>query len=258
MSADSTGYLFKTDKNLAFPGVRLAQLCDMFHELRSEFGVNDIQIAEASSYSMAMVIRFALGLTAQGGRVCTFVKDCLGGWVALATLRHLTAAGAEGIVFVVGSKAAASETFNLELKPLQRLGIEVHAFDETQLQSVNAVLENSHNVVCGLFDRESPDTGLPTALADTLNESRAPIHCVEAPPGINVDTGGILKDPIFGSSTLSLGAPLQGLNPAKDYVGRHYVCDTSLTEELYRRCGPSLTPLFSEQPVVKITPIEAE
>jgi hypothetical protein len=62
---------------------------------------------------------------------------------------------------------------------------------------------------------------------------------------------------LFASSTLSLGLPLAGLSGGRDRVGRHYVCDVSFSKEIFARAGVAWTPLFAEQPVVQIFPVDS-
>ena len=90
-----------------------------------------------------------------------------------------------------------------------------------------------------------------------LNECQTPVHSVDAPLGINVDSGAPGADPLYSSSTLSLGVPFVGLADGNEYVGRHYVCDISATRALYTQdSGDDLGWLFAEQPVTQIVAVE--
>jgi hypothetical protein len=57
---------------------------------------------------------------------------------------------------------------------------------------------------------------------------------------------------------LSLGAPLKGLNPGKNYVGRHYLCDISFSHAIYQKHGGDLSGFFSDQPVIQIYPLTTD
>jgi hypothetical protein len=94
---------FKTKQGLQITGLSAPQYAEMWQSLLDHYGLHPTQLVEASSYSMAMVVRYALGLTADEGKVITLAANRPAGWVALATMRHLVTAGADGIVVLDNS-----------------------------------------------------------------------------------------------------------------------------------------------------------
>jgi NAD(P)H-hydrate repair Nnr-like enzyme with NAD(P)H-hydrate epimerase domain len=253
---------FVTRNGQTFCGLSRASLQQLRLALHTEYGLLPCQLAEAASYSMAMVVRYALGLSAKDGRVCAIVGDHLSGHIALATLRHLVCAGATAhIVFAIPQGSAGTPELNLQLAPLEKMGIIADLYTGPQdIENLSALLSGCHNVLSGLFDLQAAQDG-PEAdssyldpIIMALNEHRIPVHSLEAPLGIDVDSGLARSPALFSSSTLSLAAPLIGLASAANYVGRHYLCDLSVAAELYQAFGANLAPLFSEQPVVQILP----
>jgi len=252
---NSGGPLFHSKTGLMFPGLTTADYKELWRELLYDHGIVTTQVVEAASYSMAMVVRHALGLSASGGNVYALVADTLSGWTALATLRHLTNAGARGTVLSAWSRTPSSE-LELQLKPLNKLGIPCLPLNEIPEQNISNLLASGHNVICGLFDHENIADSSTAGIVNILNELRTPVHCLEAPLGINIDSGQALSCPLFASSTLSLGVPLAGLYYGSQYVGRHYLCDISIPPALYRRYSADLCNLFAEQPVNQIFPLK--
>lgn len=248
--------LFRTKAGLILPGFPAQSILNMRAALKKRYGLHSMQLCEAASYSMAMVVRHALGLTAEGGRICAIVADCFCGWIALATLRHLAIAGAKSHIFTV-TPGAHSEEFNRQLKPLQEMQIPFSTSMTTGKQ-INTdtidLLSASHNIICGVFDLGNPLNYSYSALNRALNDMRTPIHTIEAPLGVNPETGIKQGEPMYASSTLSVGAPLTGLVAGSDFVGRHYLCDISITRDVYLSEGFDLSPLFAEQPVSQIFP----
>ena len=224
------------------------------HRLIDELGISRVQRIEAASYSMAMVVRYALGLSATGGKVTALVGDSLAGGVALATLRHLVNAGAEGCVLCLSPIAELSPVLREQLAPLERMNVSItHCTDAAPGSSTHTTIESSHNVIVGLFEA-SETNALLGPLVTLLNELHTPAHAIEAPLGVDPGTGAAAT-PLFASSTLSLGAPLVGLSAGGEYVGRHYLCDISATADIYRQSATAnLTSLFAEQPIVQIAP----
>ncbi|MEZ4754219.1 MAG: NAD(P)H-hydrate epimerase [Bdellovibrionota bacterium] len=252
----SDEHVFTTKAGLKFPGFKAATVFEMQQALLTELHISELQTCEAASYSLAMVVRFALGLSADGGAVTAVVDNTLAGCVVLGTARHLRNAGAVCHIICLNNPAESSEIFQRFLKPLEIMKVDITQLGiSTSIEDLSAKAANSHNALLGVYG--SSNSQIPK-IADSLNELSTPIHCVSCPPGIDPDTGSVLNSPLFASSTLSLGAPFQGLNLGRDYVGRHYICDVSIPAEVYLRNGFDLSGLFSEQPVSQILPFSAE
>lgn len=252
---------FQTKQGVHFNGVSTAQLNALRNELRDEYGILPIQTIEAASYSMAMVVRFALGLSAAGGKVCAVAKDSLAGCVALATVRHLVNAGANAqVLLLVEDPTQISAELTRQVAPLKKLQVPLPDLGAvSEIDGFTEFLSSAHNVIFGTFAQETIGDEFVQGLSDLLNEERTPVHCIEAPAGVDPDSGAALATPLYASSTLSLGAPFAGLYAGRDYVGRHYLCDVSASAQLYRKhqCD-DLSGFFSDQPVVQILPIEPE
>ncbi len=245
--------IFQTKNGVIFPGFLRAQLDTMFLELEDQYGLSAPQYCEAASYSMAMVVRYALGLSAEGGKVTGLIADTRAGWIALGTLRHLQNCGAAVHIVTFQAGSQSSPNFDLQLKPLLKGGAQVHDY-QSNLGLVSGLLTSSHNIICGLYDSRVENKSNQGEIARTLNDLRTPIHCIECPVGLDVDSGDVGAEPLFASSTLSLGAPLAGLYRGHEYVGRHYLCDVSFAPQLYEQAGFDLSLLFAEQPVLQIYP----
>lgn len=251
---------FKTKAGLQFSGFSRESLQRMHEALSSEFGLTKDILAEAASYSMAMVVRAALGLSASGGKVCCVAKDTLAGYVALATIRHLVNAGVESqVLLLLDEGVAVSPELTLQVTALEKLGVTLpDPGNAAEMDAFTEFLKNSHNIIFGVYSPDAPADEFITAVSELLNEEATPVHCIEAPPGLNVEDGTAVAGALYASSTLSLGAPLRGLNQGKDFVGRHYVCDVSFSRALYTKYGADLTGLFAEQPVVQIFPTKTD
>jgi len=245
------GVHFKTKTNIAFPGVS-PESRHKLHMAIAELGISDVQVVESASYSMAMVVRYALGLSAAGGRVCALIGNSLSGRVAAATLRHLVNAGAEGIVVSVTPRELLDRDVSHEVDILQKMGVNFEFCTSAAKGSITQqIIEKSHNVICGLFEGVA-GVAFADELVSLLNDHQTPIHVIEAPLGLDLMTGAKLN-PLFASSTLSLGVPLLALSSGSDCVGRHYLCDIAATAAVYKESGSAnLTSLFSEQPVLQI------
>ncbi len=251
---------FTTERGDAVHGISPDTHEKLLSQLVEEFRILPAQISEAASYSLAMVVRFALGLSAQEGQVCALINQSLSSAVALSCLRHLVNAGCDGVVLILGSEQENASHSNAqvahELQILEHMGVG-HVYWESpdQNDGVADVLRNCHNAICGWYTPDnSEQSSLESSATDLLNELSTPIHCISAPRGINVETGKREGNPLFASSTLALGVPFKGFPKALDYLGRLYVCDVSFPRALLEAHKINLPTLFSEQPVVRLVP----
>jgi hypothetical protein len=249
--------LFKTKTGLSLGALNPEEQQRLLLRLQNDYRIQWLQMAEAGSYSLAMVIRFALGLNATGGKVWAVVTDSPAGWVSLAALRHLANAGAE-TGYIDCSEGEHSPNFELLTSQLKALTVGCEKLSSDFLVSSSKLIGSCHNVICGLFRPDRPLNALEECLVTQLNDSKTPVHAVQAPVGVDPSTGVRNKVALFASSTLSLGAPLMGLHPGHECAGRHYVCDISIPQALYREFDIDLSPLFAEQPVVQIFPAGIE
>jgi NAD(P)H-hydrate repair Nnr-like enzyme with NAD(P)H-hydrate epimerase domain len=246
--------IFYTRDGRKVPGLSQEAIGRLRAQVQEEYGITPLQMIEASSFSYAMVVRFALGLSAEGGRTIAVIGDTFPGWVTLATLRHLINGGAHGCVFLVGELGGDISHFSPEaqhqLRYLAQAGVEIKFLPQNlPPHPLHDALKNAHNVLCGLSTESTDDLSF---LVDCLNETSVPIHSTEMPLGVNRDTGAPSASPLFSSSTLSLGVPLVGLLNASDYAGRHYVCDISLPRSLTNQAVRDFPILFADQPVQQL------
>ena len=242
--------VFFTRGGAKVPAVSLSHHNRFLDRLTNEVGISTAQICECAAFSMAMVVRSALHLTAEGGRSVAFVSDCLPGWVTLATARHLINGGASVILFILSESGDVGDEFEAQLKPLMAMGVTPVVVEPGKMpEDFVAVTGQAHNVLCGLSVKDSPGCD---PYIEALNEASIPVHSVYAPVGMNLESGTGMSEPLFSSSTLSLGLPLDALYKGQDFVGRHYVCDVSLPQFLVESEGIEVPFLFAEQPVQQI------
>ena len=116
--------LFRTETDYSFPGLSTRTFSTVLEELIGSHGLTMPQICEAASYSMAMVLRVALGLSADRAVVGALVGDTLSGWATLAAVRHLANAGSHCKVIEVCPPTALSDQYTLQMAPLVHVGVE--------------------------------------------------------------------------------------------------------------------------------------
>jgi len=260
---DETTPAFRTRTGLTIPALPAEVLREVRSALQGNFGLHTAQLAEAASYSFAMVVRYALGLSAEGGQVCAVAQDGLSGSIALATLRHIVNAGGSGFAIITTPpEGELSVDLQLQLAPLEALGVPFESIAGIDPAQFGDLISQCHNVLWGGSSLVQSGSPLAPEYIVALNEARTPVHAVELPAGIDPDSGAPETAALYASSTLALGAPLTGLWHGREYAGRIYVCDQSIPLLLYRQAAPDgETPwekLFAEQPVVQVFPITGD
>ena len=255
--ADSATKAFLTNSGQTVAAVSAAQLLQMRSKAISELPISDLQIAELAAFSMAMVVRYALGLSAAGGQVAVVIADCLPGWVALATARHLANNGTAVSIIEQSQDQGHSGTYKTLLSAATCSACDFHHYDSGKaLARLISTLDSYHNLILGCVAIETSDyIALNQATLDlvlAINDHRVPVHVIELSLGINPSDGSRSEVGLYAASTLSLGAPLNALYAARDYIGRHYLCDISLPWSLYQQHQITSAPLFSEQPVIQL------
>ena len=253
-------YLFQDKYQNKFGGISFEGFNDILKLLVEKYYVNSIQIAESASFSLAMIIRSHLGLSAEGGKIGMIVKDNLAGSIALATARRLYNAGTNSTIIIPQKELGTiSKDFELQAEAVSALGLELMVVDPKENENnLNELFQSFDNVVMGTFDANAYKDDSLNFLANMLNELSTPIHSILCPHGIDQDTGQKLSTPIYSSSTLSLGVPLSGLCAGNDYLGRHYICEISIPKEILVTKANIPETLFAEQPVCQIFKIKDE
>ncbi len=252
----TTETIFVSPKGEKIKAVSTETLAHVRLEQKERYAISMLQVSEAAAFSFAMVIRHALGTFAKDGVVSAIVGSSLAGAVVAATARHLTNAGATLRVFVLDQEALEPATKE-QLTILSKLSVEVYQVRGRRgFTDVVDSFDSAHTVLWGMHGSSRDSEEVSAQFTERLNEHTVPVHTVDSPPGIDPTTGERVGTVLYASSTLSLGMVLSGLFRANTFVGRHYICDALIPATLYQAVDLSLGELFSEQPVIKITPVE--
>lgn len=247
--------IFKDKRNNLFGGITYKELVRIIYSLQEEYGVTIPQVVEDASFSLSMVIRSHLGLSAENGYITVIAKDNLAGFIALATVRRLYNAGTNSnVILLKNGNNDFSKEFEDQAQAVSALNIDLMLLDlKENEKDITNLFSDSDNVLMGTYDENAKDDKDINFISDILNELSTPVHSIISPHGISdVDGKKNCSSPIYSSSTLSLGIPLQGLSFGDDYVGRHYLSEVSIPLNLSNEKANLPSNIFSEQPVCQI------
>ena len=96
-----------------------------------------------------------------------------------------------------------------------------------------------------------PLRGRVAELAAWANTLAVPVLALDAPSGLDLDTG--LADPaaVHATATMTLALPKHGLLTAPE-TGELYLADISVPSRLYAELGMEVPVLFAHGPVVRL------
>ena len=258
---------FVTRNLLPVPYCTVEEFPEVLRFLTADMKLAHAALIEAAAYSLGMVVRSALGLSASEAQLLFLVTPSFSGAVALAAARVLLHAGADicpvsyapargGAANADGSASGSpwEAEFRRQCETLALLG---RPPLERSAGELTATLEpefpQAHAIVMGIVDPlPEPPPLLPgeQELIASLNEHPLPIHSVLIPLGLLEARMHTASRPLYSSSTLSLGVPLQVYRQEVQFLGRHYLGDISLPRSVL---GPGYeAPLFADQPVIQI------
>jgi NAD(P)H-hydrate repair Nnr-like enzyme with NAD(P)H-hydrate epimerase domain len=238
-----------------FHGISLEKSLEARSNLVEKWGLSETHLIESAAFSMAMVVRVALGLSASDGQIAAVVTDSLSGRVVLSTLRQLANAGATVVLIYLEHPDSHSPEMQAATDALRAIGVDELLWEtDEENGEYRELFRNCHNVILGTTVPGDPQHPFIPNITNLLNEIQTPVHCIEYPPGMDPDTGEKTGTPLYASSTLTFGLPYQGFEAGAELVGRIYTCDVSFPLSFYREYIGEGAPLFSEQPVIQALP----
>ncbi|WP_457755234.1 NAD(P)H-hydrate dehydratase [Thermovibrio ammonificans] len=126
---------------------------------------------------------------------------------------------------------------------LSRLPVPIHVVrEESQLLEVYSLLKEADFVVDALFGTglSKPLSGFYAELVDVVNRAAKEVVSVDIPSGISADTGQIIGPHVKADYTVTFAFPkiAHVMPPACDYVGKLFIVDISIPEDIPFFLGP--------------------
>jgi hypothetical protein len=143
--------MFQREDGALVPSVAFTELQEALSLLQEEYSLPKTSLIEAPAFSLAMVARFALGLSAENGLVCGLVRDTIPGAIVTSTLRHLVNGGASAALLVLEhSEDDSLSTLKPYLQSAAAFGIQVEFWNSgEQNPLVEDLIQQCHNVIYG-------------------------------------------------------------------------------------------------------------
>ena len=235
---------------LPVPALSTTQVQSVDHLMVDEFGIEPLQTMENAGYALATLARTLFDGDVFDRSVVVLAGRGNNGGAGLAAARHLLNWGAWVQVVCADSPAAFAGVPARQLATLQAMAAPLAwAEDGWELPPADMVIDAI--IGCGL--RGAP-YGAARSLIQLANSSAAPILSLDAPSGVESDTGYAFEPHVKAAATLALGLPRRGFlqEAAACAAGQLFLADIGVPNALYTRIGVEVACLFACNSIVEL------
>lgn len=217
------------------------------------YGIQLIQMMENAGRDLALLAKRMLHGDLADRPIVVLAGRGNNGGGALVAARHLMNWGAWVQVLLTHRPDDYAGIPAHQLAILERMGLAVAWAEEGwELPPADLVIDG----IIGYGLQGDPAGGAAT-LINLANSSMAPILSLDAPSGLDTETGTLHSPAIHAAATLTLALPKAGLLSAvgQSAVGDLYLGDISVPPHLYEALGLDVPPLF---PTSMVMPVHVE
>ena len=227
-----------------------------------EVGVPGIVLMENAGYGCARILmEFFKEEIAEGVKIVCGSGNNGGDGFVIG--RHLWNQGYDVEFYLLASPDAVSGDAKINLDIAHNLDMPIVVLDtDEKVEQLYDLIDGAGLIVDAIFG-----TGLTreveghfAAAIDAINESDAPVFCVDIPSGINTDNGKIMGTAVYGSATGTFAMPKVGqwLNPGKEYCGSLYVIEISIPPNMIEEADIPFNLITESDIMVQFLPREQE
>lgn len=175
----------------------------------------------------------------------------------LVAARHLMDRGKDVRIILANDYSAFKETPKKQYLILAKITKNIFIYNKKNKNTIKNMIKNSDLVLdCLLgYSLKGNPQGNEKELINLANESKKPIIALDAPSGLDLDSGIAHKPCIKAKATMTLALPKKGFlnRKSKKYVGDLYLAGISVPAKLYEEIGIDVDKnLFSKGAITKI------
>ncbi len=188
-----------------------------------QYGLPELSLMESAGHRVFEAALKIFG-NVKDKSICVLAGSGNNGGDALVTARFLFNSGAKVKVFLTGNKNHRTDSFNIQMKILREMGIEILTLEtERSWERLQVALKFTDGIIDGILG-----TGffgkIRTAalrLIRLANSAGKKIISVDIPSGVASDTGAVEDVAINAACTVALGLPKPGhfICPGANFVG---------------------------------------
>ncbi len=232
--------------------VSVDQMREVDRLMTEEVGISLLQMMENAGRSLATHARGMLGGDARGRQILVLAGPGGNGGGGLAAARRLAVWGAAVTVVLAQSREDMHGVPRQQLTILEWIGIPIR-LGADRISDPFADADLVIDALIGYSLRGAP-AGPVAALIRAANASGRPMLALDLPSGLDGDLGAASDPTIRATETLTLALPKRGLlaPTARPWVGKLYLADISVPEQVYRRLGLTVGPIFAESDIIPV------
>jgi NAD(P)H-hydrate epimerase len=223
------------------------QMIEVDRLMVEEYGISLMRMMENAGRHLAEMARRLLGGTVYDRQVVVLCGKGNNGGGGMVAARHLHNWGAVVTILLAGQAEALKEGPAHQWRTLQKIGVTITTGDD--LTQADLLID----ALIGYGLNGSP-RGDSAKLIRWANAAGRPILSLDAPSGLDTNSGRPGKPCIRASTTLTLALPKSGfLAPeAGPFLGELYLADIAVPPELYRVLNLEVGFLFAENSIIKV------
>jgi NAD(P)H-hydrate epimerase len=227
------------------PALTTKQMVEVDRLMIEEFGIELIQMMENAGRNLADLAQRLVGGSVTGRQVAVLCGRGNNGGGGMVAARHLHNRGAQVHLVRIPGELKAVPAQQWQILEAMGLGNEPH-YDLTQADLVLDAL-----IGYGLKGDPRPEVAV---WIEKANRSNATILALDAPSGLEAETGAAGQSTIRADATLTLALPKTGLlvDSAAEFTGSLFLGDISVPSELYHRMGIKVGAIFEKDRIITI------
>ncbi len=214
------------------------------------YGIELVQMMENAGRNLALLAKRLLDGDIVDRPIVILAGRGNNGGGGLVAARHLLNWGAWVQVLLTHRPEEFSGVPAQQLAILQKMDLPLAwAEDGWELPPTDLVID----ALIGYGLVGNPHGGAAN-LIQLANSSVAPILSLDAPSGLDTDSGTVYTPHINATATLTLALPKTGLihSAAQSAVGQLYMADISVPPSLYEHLGLDVPSLFAKDTIVRL------
>ncbi len=237
---------------IAVTSVSVDQMREVDRLMTEEVGINLLQMMENAGRCLATRARVMSGGDMRGRRIVVLAGRGGNGGGGLAAARRLAGWGAAVTVVLAQSPNDMRGVPRQQLAILEWLRIPVR-LGSHQSSDLFADADLVIDALIGYSLRGAPAEPV-AALIRAANASGRPMLALDLPSGLDGDSGEASDPTVRATETLTLALPKHGLLApiARPWVGQLYLADISVPDEVFRRIGLTVGPIFARSDIIPI------
>lgn len=202
----------------------------------NQYGLPELSLMESAGHRVFKATEKVLG-SVNNKSISVLAGSGNNGGDALVTARYLFNRGAKVKVFLIGNKNHRTESFNVQMKIIREMGIEILNLDtERAWERLQVALKFTDAVIdgvlgTGFFGEMRPPV---LKLIRLTNAAGKKIISVDIPSGVAADTAEVNETAMNATCTVTFGMPKPGhcLCPGANFVGELIIDDIGIPNDL--------------------------